>query len=44
MTPQDKAKLEFIADVLEEQKEVKDWFDAFRIVAQKVLDRKYGGE
>ena len=43
MTPADKAKLEFIGDVLAAHKETKDWFQAFNKVAQKVLDRKWGG-
>lgn len=44
MTPEESAKLEFIADVLEAHKETKDWFDAFNKVAKKVFDRKWGGE
>ena len=44
MTPENKAKMEFIADVLAAHKETNDWFKAFNKVAQKVFDKKYGGE
>ena len=44
MTPEEKAKLEFIGDVLAAHKETNDWFDAFNKVAQEVFKRKYGGE